>query len=96
MWGCENFGIAWRYYSEKPRFVGAVGIDLEYIERGFNMGYTYTSEWVGEGNEKKEIRHYQFYNRKINTIMLPLVWQPHFYLVKNRLRVFIEAALVLS
>ena len=47
MWGCENFGIAWRYYSEKPRFVGAVGIDLEYIERGFNMGYTYTSEWVG-------------------------------------------------
>ena len=25
MWGCENFGIAWRYYSEKPRFVGAVG-----------------------------------------------------------------------
>lgn len=96
MWGCENFGIAWRYYSEKPRFVGAVGVDLEYMERGFNMGWTYTSEWVDNGDDKKEIRHYKFYNRKVNTLMLPLVWQPHFYLARNRLRVFIEAALVFS
>ena len=28
--------------------------------------------------------------------MLPIVWQPHIYLFKNRLRVFLEAALVLS
>lgn len=96
LWGCENFGVAWRYYSEKPRFVGAVGVDLEYMERGFKLGWTYTSEWVGEGDEKREVRHYQFYTRKVNTIMLPLVWQPHFYLIKNRLRVFIEAALVFS
>lgn len=96
MWGCENFGIAWRYYSEKPRFVGAVGVDLEYMERGFNMGWTYTSEWVDNGDDKKEIRHYKFYSRKVNTLMLPLVWQPHFYLARNRLRVFIEAALVFS
>ena len=54
MWGCENFGIAWRYDSEKPRFVGAVGVDLEYVERGFKMGWTYTSEWVGDGDEKKD------------------------------------------
>lgn len=96
MWGCENFGIAWRYYSEKPRFVGAVGVDLEYMARGFNMGWTYTSEWVDNGDDKKEIRHYKFYSRKVNTLMLPLVWQPHFYLARNRLRVFIEAALVFS
>lgn len=96
MWGCENIGIAWRYYSEKPRFVGAVGVDLEYMERGFNMGWTYTSEWVDNGDDKKEIRHYKFYSRKVNTLMLPLVWQPHFYLARNRLRVFIEAALVFS
>ncbi|MBQ2364546.1 MAG: outer membrane beta-barrel protein [Alistipes sp.] len=96
MWGSENFGLSWRFYSERPRFVGAIGIDLEYLERGFNMGYTYTSEWVGEGNDRKEVRTYQFYNRKINSIMLPLVWQPHFYLAKNRLRIYIEAALVLS
>jgi len=57
MWGSETFGLSWRFYSEKPRFVGAVGVDLEYLERGFNLGYTYTSEFVGEGDNRKEIRH---------------------------------------
>lgn len=96
MWGCENYGISWRYYSERPRFVGAVGIDLEYLERGFRMGYYYTTTFEGEGDNRKEIRHYKFYRRNVNSLMLPLVWQPHVYLFKNRLRIFIEAALVLS
>ena len=96
MWQCENYGLSWRYYSEKPRFVGAVGIDLEFLERGYRFGYRYTSSWETVGDELKETRRYEFYKRKINSIMLPLVWQPHFYLVKNRLRLFIEAALVLS
>lgn len=95
-WQRESYGLSWRYYSDKPRFVGAVGIDLEYMERGFAMGYAYTSEFVGEGSEMKEIRHYQFYTRNINSVMLPIVWQPHFYLAKNRLRLFVEAAVVFS
>ena len=96
MWGSENFGVSWRYYSPKPRFVGAIGLDLEYLERGFNVAYAYTSEWIDNGDELKEIRHYQYYSRKVNSIMLPIVWQPHFYLAKNRLRVYVDAALVLS
>lgn len=97
MWGAETFGLSWRFYSEKPRFVGAVGIDLEYMERGFNFGYAYSSEFIEqEDGQKKEKRTYYFYNRRINTLMLPLVWQPHFYLARNRLRIFIEAAVVLS
>lgn len=96
MWGSENFGVSWRYYSPKPRFVGAFGIDLEYLERGFHSAYTYTSEWVDDGENRKEIRHYQYYSRHINSIMLPIVWQPHFYLAKNRLRIYLDAALVLS
>ena len=97
MWGSETFGLSWRFYSEKPRFVGAVGVDLEYMERGFNFGYAYSSEFIEqEDGQKKEKRTYYFYNRKINTLMLPLVWQPHFYLARNRLRIFIEAAVVLS
>jgi uncharacterized membrane protein YgcG len=95
-WGAETFGLSWRYYSERPRFVGAVGIDLEYLERGFNLGYTYTSEWKGEGEDRHEIRHYKYYSRKVNSLMLPLVWQPHVYVAKNRLRIFIEAAMVFS
>ena len=92
LWGAETFGISWRYYSDKPRFVGAVGVDLEYIERGFNLGYAYTVEYIDD----KEIRHYQYYTRHVNSVMLPIVWQPHIYAAKNRIRIFIEAAFVLS
>lgn len=92
VWGAESYGLSWRFYSDKPRFVGAVGIDLEYMERGFQMGYTYTKEYVDD----KEIRHYKFYRRDVNSLMLPIVWQPHFYLAENRLRLFVEAAFVLS
>lgn len=97
LWGCENFGLSWRFYSPKPRFVGAVGIDLEYMQKGFMYGYTYTSEWVGEeGEEKKEIRHYQFYTRNVNSLVMPFVWQPHVYAARNHLRLFVEAAVVFS
>lgn len=96
MWQCENFGLSWRYYSESPRFVGAVGIDLEYLERGYRHAYRYTSSWEVNGEDLKETRHYEYYRRTVNSLMLPLVWQPHFYFAKNRVRVFIEAALVLS
>jgi hypothetical protein len=92
LWGSETAGISWRYYSDKPRFVGAVGIDLEYLERGFKTGYAYTVEYVNE----KEVRHYKFYTRNVNSIMMPIVWQPHVYAANNRLRIFIEAAFVLS
>ena len=97
LWGCENFGLSWRFYSPKPRFVGAVGIDLEYMQKGFMYGYAYTSEWVGEeGEEKKEIRHYQFYTRNVNSLVMPFVWQPHIYAARNHLRLFVEAAVVFS
>ncbi len=92
MWGAETAGISWRYYSDKPRFVGCVGVDLEFVERGFHYGYAYTSEMKDE----VEIRHYQYYTRNVNSLMLPIVWQPHVYVAKNRMRIFIEAAFVLS
>ncbi len=92
LWGSETAGISWRYYSDKPHFVGAVGIDLEYLERGFKTGYAYTVEYVNE----REVRHYKFYTRNVNSIMMPIVWQPHVYAANNRLRIFIEAAFVLS
>ena len=32
----------------------------------------------------------------MNTIMLPIVWQPHVYLAKNHIRAYVEAAFTLS
>ena len=92
VWGMETVGLSWRFYSDKPRFVGAVGVDLEYLERGFSVGYAYTSSFVDD----KEVRTYTYYTRNVNSLMLPIVWQPHVYAAKNRIRIFLEAAFVLS
>ena len=90
--GGTNFGLSWRYYS-LPRFVGAVGLDLELMQRGFSYGYDYTSTMDDNGIEE---RHYKYYTRTMNTIMLPIVWQPHVYLSKNHIRAYVEAAFTLS
>ena len=92
VWGMETYGLSWGYYSDKPRFVGAVGVDLEYLERGFSVGYAYTSSFVDD----KEVRTYKYYTRNVNSLMLPIVWQPHVYAANNRIRIFLEAAFVLS
>lgn len=94
LWGSENFGLSWRYYSERPRFVGAVGLDLEYFERGYKYGWRVKS--IDFDKNGKEIRYYDYYTRRVNSVMLPFVWQPHFYLAKNHLRIYLEAAIVFS
>ena len=90
--GCTNYGLSWRYYS-LPRFVGGVGIDLEYMQRGFTYGYTYQA-YLDEND--KEQRDYSYFSRNMNTIMLPIVWQPHVYMAKNHVRLYLEAALTFS
>lgn len=83
IWGTYAAGVSWRYYS-MPRFVGCIGIDVELLQRGFSYA-PYPSRY----ENKKD---YKYYTRKLHSIMIPLVWQPHFYLIKNHLRVYLEAA----
>lgn len=92
VFGRYNFGLSWRYYS-LPRFVGAVGADLEMLQRGFSYGYTYTTTTNEDGEEERE---YSFYTRRFNSIMLPLVWQPHVYMARNHVRLYLEAAVTFS
>ena len=87
-----NSGVSWRYYS-MPRFVGCVGADLEFLQRGYSYGYRYESEFDEDGKEK---RHYKFYTRNLNSIMLPIVWQPHVYLARNHVRLYIEGTVTFS
>ena len=83
IWGTWQAGVSWRYYS-LPRFVGGVGIDLDWLQRGFSYA-PYASIY----EDKKD---YKYYRRNVNSLILPIVWQPHFYLFKNHLRVYLEAA----
>ncbi len=83
IWGTYQAGFSWRYYS-LPRFIACVGIDIDLMQRGFSFApYPYLYE------NKKD---YKYYTRTLNSIVIPLVWQPHFYLFKNHMRIYLEAA----
>src|SRR5574344_1654636 len=70
IFGRYDFGLSWRYYS-LPRYVGAVGADLEFLQRGFSYGYSYTTSTNDKG---EEVREYSYYTRRFNSIIMPLVW----------------------
>lgn len=83
IWGLWGGGLSWRYYTAE-RVVGGFGIDLEYMQRAFSF-VPYPSKY----EDKKD---YEYYTRHQNSIMLPIVWQPHVYLLRKRIRLYLEAA----
>lgn len=86
-WGKYNAGLTWRYYGTQ-RFVGGFGIDLEFLQQGFSFAPN-----ASLVEDKKDL---QWYSRKINSVVLPIVWQPHVYMLRNRVRVYLEAAATFS
>ena len=87
IWGVITFGASWRYYSPQ-RVVGGVGADLEFIQRGFQVA-TNTSRVDDE-------KDYLYYTRRVNSLSLPIVWQPHTYMFNRHLRLYGEAGITLS
>ncbi|MFR9620050.1 MAG: PorT family protein [Rikenellaceae bacterium] len=83
IYGLYNFGISWRTYSEKIS-IGGFGIDLEFMQRGFSLSPNASLAEPGE--------ELYYYRRDINTLMMPIVWQPHVYVFDRRARLFFEAA----
>ncbi len=90
IWGTYSGGVTWRYYG-KQRIVGGFGIDLEFVQQGFS--FATNASLVEDKNDKTALL---YYTRKINTLMLPIVWQPHVYMFKHRLRLYMEAAATFS
>ncbi|EKC80438.1 UDP-N-acetylmuramoylalanyl-D-glutamyl-2, 6-diaminopimelate--D-alanyl- D-alanine ligase, partial [human gut metagenome] len=81
-------GKAFDTIEDAPqRFVGGFGIDFEYLQRGFSFLQNPTEE---------DPAKYQWYTRRVKSLMLPIVWQPHIYLFKNRMRVYLDAAVFFS
>lgn len=87
MWGGYTGGVTWRHYSVQP-FVGAVGADVEFMKRG----YSYYPYFSSEDPATKALR----YTRHINSVLVPIVWQPHFYLANFRLRVYVDLAVTFA
>lgn len=92
IYGLSTTSLTWRHYSD-DRFVGGFGIDIEFMQRGYAYApYTSTNN-NDEGNEDVDLLYYY---RNINSIMVPIIWQPHVYLFRNHVRVFADAAVTLS
>ena len=63
-WGLYSGGLSYKFYTEQ-KYVGAIQVDLEYMQRGFMY------DEVRGGDTS--------YHRTINTFELPFMWQPHIY-----------------
>lgn len=87
IWGMYSGGLSWRYYGTQ-RFVGGFGIDLEFLQQGYSF--------APNASAVDDKADYLYYTRRINSVVLPVVWQPHVYLLRNRVRVYLEAAATFS
>ncbi len=84
MWNRYNGGLVWKYYSAQ-QVVGGVSVELEYVMRGFRF----------EKGEMSGTSDYNYKVRTVNSLVLPLIWQPHLYLANRHIRVFINAGFTL-
>lgn len=92
LYGLSTTSFSWRHYTD-DLFVGCVGVDVEYMQRGFAYApYTSTNN-NDEGNEDVDLLYYYRY---VNSIMVPIIWQPYIYIMDNRVRVFADAAITFS
>ncbi len=81
LWGMNSGGISWKYYSPE-KYVGAVEVDLEMIGQGYKYDLFKDSD--------------SSYQRTINSVNLPIFWQPHFYLFRRVMRVFLNLGVTFS
>ncbi len=91
VWGKLNGGIYWVYYGGGKSnsyladdYTGGVCVELELLQRGFRYAAL-----------DKNTKRYT-YGREMNTIMVPVMWQPHVLLLQDRLRLFLNAGATLS
>lgn len=91
VWGKWSGGFYWVYYGGGKSnsyladdYTGGVCVELELLQRGFQYAAL-------DRNTKTYT-----YRRAMNTVMLPIMWQPHALLLEDRLRLFLNAGVTLS
>lgn len=83
VWGKYTGGVSWKWYNEVQIF-GCIGVDAEYQQRGYKRYF---------GNNTDSTIYYQ---RDLQSIVVPFYWQPHLYFFKRHVRVFLTAGLNLQ
>ena len=80
-WGLYSGGLSYRFYTSQ-KFVGGIQADLQYMRRGFMYDLQNKSD--------------SSYHRTLNSLELPFMWQPHFYVFQRHGRVFLNLGVYLS
>jgi hypothetical protein len=81
--GNYTSGLAWKYYSDQ-QVIGGVGAELEFQQRGYK---------IFNGNPSATT---DYTLRRVSSVTMPLIWQPHFYFFDQKLRVFVNAAFTVT
>ncbi len=91
VWGKLNGGFYWVYYGGGKNsayladdYTGGICVEVELLQRGFQYAAL-----------DRSTKRYT-YGREINSIMVPIMWQPHALLLDERLRIFLNAGTALS
>ncbi len=87
MWGKSTAGLVWKYFSPQ-QVVGGVSAEIEFQQRAYNL-LEGTGAITGEGS-------YDGLMRTVSSITVPIVWQPHLYMINRRVRLFVSAGVSFS
>lgn len=99
VWGLYNAGFSWKYYG-REKVLNGIEVDVLFIQQGFKYFYTNeTDYYIGRRGvfvEYADGGEGSYYQREVNSIMVPIFWQPHFYMFRQRLRIFLNAGVTFS
>ena len=87
MWGKTTAGLVWKYFSPQ-QVVGGFSAELEFQQRAFNL---LRGKGVITGDED-----YDGTMRTVNSITMPIMWQPHLYMINRSVRFFVSAGVTFS
>lgn len=89
VWGLYSGGVSWKFYSSEP-YVGGIEVDALLMQQGFRR----YSKTIVQQDFPGDTTGYS--QRKMNTVMVPLFWQPHMYMFKQRMRLFLNLGVTFS
>jgi len=93
--GYPSVGVSWKYYSP-TRVAGGIQADLQLVGKGYRM-FTYIEDAAASANSPIPIyADTVTYTRTIQAIELPFMWQPHFYVMERRGRIFLNLGMYAS
>jgi hypothetical protein len=90
VWGLKSGGVAWKHYTDE-QFTGGIEMDAMWMQQGYREYEMIPSR------ENPDIRERGgYYQRTVDVVMVPFMWQPHLYMFRQRLRIFLNAGITFS